>query len=382
MMPDTNNWSIAAAGDVMIDREKPQSSFYLVKDALRNSELSFCQLETAYSEKGSQGSSGPRGAMRHDLRNYDAIPYAGFGVVSMASNHAMDWGSDALLDCMARLRRDGITCPGAGADIQEAREPAIVEKHGTRVAILSYCSVAPKGYYASAGKPGVAPMRAITHYEPLEEDQPGTPCEIFTYPAAEDLEALLTDIESARQHADVVLLSLHWGIHYFRALLADYQSVIAHAAIDAGADLILGHHPHMLKGIEVYKNRAILYSIGNFAFDSHPKAVDTIWYSRRRKVYQGLLKVPEKDAKSKYHFQPESRYSMIAKIAIENRRIRQVSFVPVVINGEAQPEPFSASAREGEQVVTYVRDISSEAGLNAEIKVSGDEAVITGVNGI
>jgi poly-gamma-glutamate synthesis protein (capsule biosynthesis protein) len=138
----------------------------------------------------------------------------------------------------------------------------------------------------------------------------------------------------------------------------------------------------MLKGIEVYKNRAILYSIGNFAFDSHPKAVDTIWYSRRRKVYQGLLKVPEKDAKSKYHFQPESRYSMIAKIAIENRRIRQVSFVPVVINGEAQPEPFSASAREGEQVVTYVRDISSEAGLNAEIKVSGDEAVITGVNGI
>ena len=376
-MPE-NSWNISAVGDVMIDRENPQSSFYLVKDIIQKSELSFCQLETAYSDKGSQGSSGPRGAMRHDLRNYDAIPYAGFGVVSMASNHAMDWGSDALLDCMARLRRDGISSPGAGADLQKAREPVIVEKHGARVAILSYCSVAPKGYYASAGKPGVAPMRAITHYEPLEEDQPGTPCEVFTYPVREDLDGLLADIRAVRKRADVVILSLHWGIHYFRALLADYQSVVAHAAIDAGADLILGHHPHMLKGIEVYKNKAILYSIGNFAFDSHPKAVDAIWYARRRKVYQGLLKVPEKDAKSKYHFQPESRYSMIAKITIEDKQIRRVSFIPVVINGEAQPEAFSASALEGQRVTTYMREITAEAGLNADFKISGDEVIVTG----
>jgi poly-gamma-glutamate synthesis protein (capsule biosynthesis protein) len=190
---------------------------------------------------------------------------------------------------------------------------------------------------------------------------------------------LLTDIRNVRSRADVVIVSLHWGIHYFRALLADYQPLVAHAAIDTGADLILGHHPHMLKGIEVYKNRAILYSIGNFAFDSHPKAVDAIWYARRRKVYEGLLKVPAKDAKSKYHFQPESRYSMIAKIAIGDKEIRQVSFIPVVINGDAQPEPFSASAREGEQVVTYVREISREAGLDAEIKVSGDAAIIAGL---
>jgi poly-gamma-glutamate capsule biosynthesis protein CapA/YwtB (metallophosphatase superfamily) len=374
MSKDT--WSIAAVGDVMVDREQPESSFYLVKDAIQKAEVSFCQLETAYSDKGSQGSSGPRGAMRHDVRNYAAIPFAGFSVVSMASNHAMDWGSDALLDCMGRLRRDGIVCPGAGAEIEEARAPAILERNGTRVAFLSYCSVAPKGYYASKGKPGVAPMRAITHYEPLEEDQPGTPCEIFTYPVTEDLEELLGDIKKARQTTDIVAVSLHWGIHYFRAAIAGYQPVVAHAAIDAGADVILGHHPHMLKGVEVYKGKVILYSIGNFAFDSHPKAVDTLWYGHRRKVYQGLLKVPEKDARSAYHFQPESRYSMIANVAIADKQIRKVSVLPVIINSNAQPEPFSASASKGQEVIRYLREITQEADLNAEFTIRGDEAVI------
>ena len=90
--------TIAAVGDVMIDRERPETSFSLIRDVIQKSEISFCQLETAYSDKGSQGSSGPRGAMRHDLRNYAAITFGGFKVVSMASNHALDWGSDALID--------------------------------------------------------------------------------------------------------------------------------------------------------------------------------------------------------------------------------------------------------------------------------------------
>jgi poly-gamma-glutamate capsule biosynthesis protein CapA/YwtB (metallophosphatase superfamily) len=372
-----NRFNIAAVGDVMIDRERPETSFSLVRDVIQRAEISFCQLETAYSDKGSQGSSGPRGAMHHDLRNYAAIPFGGFKVVSMASNHALDWGSDALLDCIARLRRDGMAAPGAGLDIEEARQPAIMERNGARIAFLSYCSVAPKGYYASKGKPGVAPMRAITHYEPLEDDQPGTPCEIYTYPVSEDLEELLADIKRARQSADIVVVSLHWGIHYFRSAIAGYQPAVAHAAIDAGADLILGHHPHMLKGIEIYKGKVIFYSLGNFAFDSHPKAVDTVWYARRRKVYEGLLKVPPKDQRSAYHFQPESRYSMIANIAVEEKKIRQVSVLPVCINDQAQPEPFSASDTKGQEVIGYLRQITEEASLNAGLTVCGDEAVIS-----
>ena len=219
-------------------------------------------------------------------------------------------------------------------------------------------------------------MRAITHYESLEEDQPGTPCEILTYPLEEDLADLITDIKKARREADIVVVSMHWGVHYFRALIAGYQVLVAHAAIDAGADIIFGHHPHILKGVEVYKGKVIFYSLGNFAFDSHPKAVDTVWYSRRRKVYQGLFKVPAREEGSAFRFQPESRNSVIAKVTICDKAIGQVSLVPVRINDRAQPEPLSASAPEGREVLRYLTDISREAQLNASFTVAGDDAVI------
>jgi poly-gamma-glutamate capsule biosynthesis protein CapA/YwtB (metallophosphatase superfamily) len=367
---------IVAVGDVIVNRDEPESIFKYSRDIIQSADLSVCQLETAYSDKGSMGSSGPRGAMAHDLRNYKAIPAAGFKVVSMASNHAMDWGADALIDCIRRLRQDEIAVIGAGADIEEARQAAFFDCKGTRVAFLAYCSVAPKGYYASKGKAGVAPMRAITHYEALEEDQPGTPAEILTYPLEEDLQALTADIVKAKQNADVVILVLHWGLHYFRAAIAGYQPVVARAAIDAGADIIVGHHAHILKGIGNYKNKVILYSVGNFAFDSTAKAVDTIWYARRRRLYQGMLKVPDRDEESAYRFQHDSRYAVIPRITIQNKRIDRVALIPVVINNHSEPEPVSASDSRGEQVLHYLRAITEEAELNGKLVIEGDEAVV------
>jgi poly-gamma-glutamate capsule biosynthesis protein CapA/YwtB (metallophosphatase superfamily) len=368
--------TVVAVGDVIVNRAEPESIFKYTRDIIQKADISVCQLETSYSDKGSMGSSGPRGAMAHDLRNYRALPATGFKVVSMASNHAMDWGNDALLDCIRRLRQDNIAVIGAGADIVEARQAAFIDCKGTRIALLSYCSVAPKGYYASKGKPGVAPMRAITHYEPLEEDQPGTPAEISTYPLEEDLQALTEDVRKAKDNADVVILVLHWGLHYFRAAIAGYQPVVARAAIDAGADIIVGHHAHMLKGIGIYKNKVILYSVGNFAFDSNPKALDTVWYARRRKLYQGLLKVPDRDEGSAYRFQHESRYAVMAKITIQDKRIDRVSLIPVLINQQSEPEPVSASDPRGQEVLHYLRAITEEAELNGKFRVEGDEAVV------
>jgi poly-gamma-glutamate capsule biosynthesis protein CapA/YwtB (metallophosphatase superfamily) len=368
--------TVVAVGDVIVNRAEPESIFKYTRDIIQKADISVCQLETSYSDKGSMGSSGPRGAMAHDLRNYRALPAAGFKVVSMASNHAMDWGNDALLDCIRRLRQDNIAVIGAGADIEEARQAAFIDCKGTRIALLSYCSVAPKGYYASKGKPGVAPMRAITHYEPLEEDQPGTPAEISTYPLEEDLQALTEDVRKAKDNADVVVLVLHWGLHYFRAAIAGYQPVVARAAIDAGADIIVGHHAHILKGIGIYKNKVILYSVGNFAFDSNPKALDTVWYARRRKLYQGLLKVPDRDEGSAYRFQHDSRYAVMAKITIQDKRIDRVSLIPVLINKQSEPEPLSASDPRGQEVLYYLRAITEEAELNGKFRVEGDEAVV------
>ncbi|MBI2986468.1 MAG: CapA family protein [Deltaproteobacteria bacterium] len=387
--------TIAAVGDVRIYREEPETTFVHVRDIIQRADIAFCQSESSYSDKGSMGSSGPRGASPRDLRGYPAFAAAGFDVVSMASNHTMDWGRDALLDCIDRLRRDGMHPIGAGKNIEEARQPAVLERGGTRIAFLGYCSVAPKGYYAVSGRAGmasdyavsgragIAPMRAITHYEPLEEDQPGTPCEIMTWPLQRDLDALVEDVRRVRQEADVVAVSLHWGVHHIRAMIADYQPVVAHAAIDAGADIIIGHHPHILKGVEIYRGKVILYSVGNFAMDqSSGRASDMPWRRTWKRILKELYRVqmdePEAVGDTIGGYQDDRKYSMIAKITVENKKIQRVSYIPVKINKRGQPEPVSPSDPRGQEVMRYLEDVTREANLNATYRVDGEEVVIEG----
>lgn len=373
--------TIIAVGDVRVFREDADAAFMYVRDIIHGADIAFCQSESAYSDKGSMGSSGPRGAAPRDLRGYPAFAAAGFDVVSMASNHIMDWGRDALLDSIDRMRRDGMHPVGAGKDIEEARQPVILERNGTRIAFLAYCSVAPVGYYAVPKRAGVAPMRGITHYEMLENDQPGTPCEIMSWPLPRDLKSLGEDVRRVRQQADIVAVSLHWGVHFIRAIIADYQPVVAHAAIDAGADIIIGHHPHILKGVEIYKGKAILYSIGNFAIDKAAgMAGDTPWKRTRQRIFKELYRVDEHEPEAVGGaiggFQDDRQYSMIAKITVDNKTIQQVSYIPIIINRHNQPAPVSPSDLGGQAVMRYLEDVTREANLNATFRASGNEVVI------
>ena len=179
----------------------------------------------------------------------------------------MDWGREAFYQTIGVLKEEGMQVIGVGKNIDEARTPTIIEIGETKIGFLGYNTILPQDYYATKNRPGCAPMRGLTVYEPIEHDQPGTPCRIHTFPHREDLQNLLTDIRKLRSQVDVLVLSIHWGIHFVPAVLADYQRDVAHAAIDAGADIILGHHTHILKPIEVYKGKVIFYSLANFALD-------------------------------------------------------------------------------------------------------------------
>jgi poly-gamma-glutamate synthesis protein (capsule biosynthesis protein) len=137
-------------------------------------------------------------------------------------------GNDAFFETKANLEAAGVQVVGAGATIAEARRPAVFALgDGTRVAILAYSSILPHAYWADARRPGCAPMRAFTVYEQIEHDQPGTPARIHTYPHREDLAAMEADIRAAKEAADVVVVSHHWGIHFVRATIADYQRDVA-----------------------------------------------------------------------------------------------------------------------------------------------------------
>lgn len=365
-------FTIAAVGDVRVVRDDPDTLFAHVKDHINKADIAFCQSESSYSDKGSMGSSGPRGASPRDISGYPAIVSAGFDVVSMASNHTMDWGRDALLDCIERMRSDGIQTIGAGKDIDEARQPAIFERDGTKVAFLGYCSVAPKGYYAVPGRAGVAPLRAITHYEQLEEDQPGTPAQVMTWAIERDVDALVDDVKAAKQRADIVIVSAHWGIHHIRTQIADYQPTVAHAAVDAGADLILGHHAHILKGIEIYRGKVIFYGLGDFAMDRGSRLPDEPWRAQVQKLYRQY----GTPGPGNYRDNAEASYSMIAKIGVEDGAINRVGFLPVVINAQREPESAPVSTDRGETVYNYVRTITNEANLNAKFAIDVDEVIV------
>jgi poly-gamma-glutamate synthesis protein (capsule biosynthesis protein) len=286
----------------------------------------------------------------------------------------LDWGPDGLFDTLDHLHAAQLQVIGAGRDIAHARQPAIVTKRDVRVGFLAYCSILPSHYWAEVHRPGCAPMRAFTVYEPIEPDQPGTPARIHTYAQRADLEAMREDIAALRQRVDRVVISLHWGIHFIPAVIADYQREVARAAIDAGADLIIGHHAHILKGAEIYRGKPILYSVGNFAMDLRMDKAHA--ESKGFKEIQSLHPEWVPDFDSLYNFPPESRMTMIATVQLNQSGPVQASFLPCFIDRQAQPELLKPDDQRFEQIVQYMRDISRKQHLTVDYQVVGDRVLI------
>ncbi len=373
----TEKLSIYGVGDVHPNREDPESIFALAAPTLKEADILFGQMEVILSER-----SAPQMYMfpvfRGHPKNVAALTYAGFDVMSFAGNHTLDCGEEACLDTLDLLRRNNIAVIGVGKDLDEARKPIILERKGTRVAFLDYCSVVPPGYEAwpafetSPGKLGLAPMRASTFYEQVDW-QPGTPPRILTFADEDDLEAMKEDIRKVRPQADIVVMSIHWGIHFVPAAIAMYQREVGHAAIDAGVDLILGHHAHILKGIEVYKGKVIFYSLCNFGFDfSQRRRMDLPRIRKSRELYK-LVRDPEYPT---YPFPVDSRKTIIAKCIISDKKIEKVSFLPVMVNKQSQPEVLPRSDKRSSEVLDYIDWCCKDQELNAKFSWEGDEVVI------
>lgn len=364
-----------AVGDVAPYRDDPASIFEPVTGVIRQADIAFCQLEINLSQQGTPLPQA-RLAMRADPKTARAIKQAGFSVVSFASNHCMDWGREAFFDTIRALKRQGLLVIGVGSNIEQARKPAIIERKGTRIALLAYNSILPYGYWAETDRPGCAPMRGFTLYEQIEHDQPGTPCRIHTFPHRDDLQAMVDDIRKAKSQADLVILSLHWGIHFIPAVIAEYQREVARVAIDSGADLILGHHVHILKGIEVYAGKVVFYSLCNFALDLSP--TKEMLESKRHQEIQVLNPdwQPDPDYPT-YYLPPDSRKTIIAKCVISNGEIKSVSFLPTYINKQSQPEVLTVEDERFGQVVRYMEEITRDQGFNTKYVIEGDEVLIS-----
>jgi len=272
----------------------------------------------------------------------------------------------------------GLATAGTGLNLDEARQPAIVERKGLQFGVLSYNTVGPTESWAGPAKAGCAYLRAITHYE-QDHHSPGAPPTVYTFAPLADVEAMVRDIAALRSRCDVLIVGFHKGIVHTPASVLDYEKQIARAAVDAGADIVVGHHAHILRGIEIYKGKPIYHGLGNFVcvtralnYDlSNDSPERRAWALRRRKMF-GFEPDPEYPL---YPFHPEAKQTIVARCVVDGHGQIEARYLPAYVNKQYAPEILTQNER-GQQVFDYVERISREAGLSAAFAWDGDEVVV------
>lgn len=305
---------IAAVGDIMLGgTAAPEMRKYgydypfeQTQDILKQAQIVFGNLEGPLTDGGAAGTAKQYVFRSPPDKVAPALARAGFNVVSLANNHTLDYGPEGLEDTRAALDKSGIRHAGAGRNATEARQPVYMMADGVTVAFLAYSLTFPEEFWAGSDKPGTA----FGHEKHVR-----------------------ADVAAARQTADIVVVSFHWG-QEGKTELRDYQTQLAHAAIDAGASAVLGHHPHILQGVEQYKHGVILYSLGNFAFGSYSNTATR---------------------------------SAIALLTFRDRQWRELKMIPLnVKNAEVVFQPRPLVGRDAADVVEHLQQLSQSLGTTLE----------------
>lgn len=276
---------LMAVGDIMLNRGVEYMvkkygegdynfPFLKIKEDLDRADILFGNLESVISNKGEK--VGSIYSFRAELEAIGGLNFAGFNIVSISNNHSFDYGRLALEDSMNILKENNINYVGGGFNKKEARKGVLIEVKGTKIAFLGYTGVGLENWQAKENISGINWIR----------------------------ENMKEDIIEAKEKSDLVVVSFHFGEEY-KEIENDNQRYWSKFAIDNGADLILGHHPHVIQPIENYKEGIIFYSLGNFVFDQY--------------------------------FSKETMEGLLAEIVIEDKKIKEVIPKKFKINEFYQP---------------------------------------------
>ncbi len=241
-------FTVAAIGDLLFDLGPRQliaakggkAPLAKVASLLRAADLTIANLETTLSNRGTAVTGKPANLIFNgDPRGIASITSSGIDLVSLANNHAMDHGRPALIDTLAALDKAGVGHAGAGLDSKAAWKPALITVKGHTIAYVTATQILPAHFASGTDRAGVAVGRPISR--------------------------AVAAVRAAKKKAEFVIVSIHWGIEQSYTPNAG-QKRDARALIDAGADVVLSHHPHVMQGIDTYKGKLIAYSLGNFLF--------------------------------------------------------------------------------------------------------------------
>ena len=276
-------YNIVLVGDIMLSRgvgwimvsnADYRYPFLNTAEFLSAADITFGNLEGPISSRGVN--LGSIYSFRADPSAVQGLEFAGFDVVSIANNHIFDWGADALNDTVSILKSGGIESVGAGVNYSDANKPVVVNMGGTTVGFLAYTTLYPQSLKAAGEGAGVS-----------------------------DIDKIENSVEDLAKSTDIVVVSMHWGEEY-EIKSNEFQKELAHRVIDSGADIVVGHHPHVIEEIEKYNGGWIIYSLGNFVFDQT--------------------------------FSDETRTGMVANAIIKGNKVIDVETKQVHISETFQPE--------------------------------------------
>lgn len=351
--------SIVLAGDLVLDEPDGESWLAGIAPALRAADLAIGHLEVPHTRRGVE-LRGDVPAPGAPPENIAAIANSGFAVVSLAGNHICDCGAEGIADTICELERHAIAHTGAGATLDAARRPAVVDCRGRQIALLSYNCVGPQAGWATEGRAGCAFLPIAT-----SDGSPVTPTAPLVRVTDEALDILREDCARACQSADFLIVALHKGLVHTPARLAPYERSLAYAAIDAGADAVISHHAHIVRGIEFHNGRPIFHGLGNGCVvtralspaQDHPAR--RAWAERRKALF-GFEPDP---AYTLAPFHPEAVNTFLGRIDWDGEGLPRAGIIPVHV--EAPGKPVLANQQRGREIADYVQEITIAAGLPA-----------------
>jgi poly-gamma-glutamate synthesis protein (capsule biosynthesis protein) len=289
----------------------------------------------------------------------DALARCGFTALTLAGNHIADRGREGIEDTIERLDALGIAHAGAGTSLEEARSPARLECRGKRIALLSYNCVGPEAGWASADRAGCNFLRVAT-----ADGGRVAPAAPLTEPTQEALAQLEDDVTAVRGTADLVIVALHKGIVHTPATLAPYERPLAEAALAAGADIVVGHHAHLLRGIEVGERGCpVFHGLGNACVVTHALSPDqshparAAWARRRRELF-GFEPDPRYTLAP---FHPEAVHGALGFVVAHADGRLSAGVVPLHV--EPPGRPVCVAGERANATIAYLERITADAGL-------------------
>ncbi len=355
------SFTLVATGDLaplrpLTDR---RSETHEVWEYLRSVELAMINLELPLTTVNQPADKAI--TLRADPSIAPSLREAGIDVATVANNHALDHGPEGLSETTGVLKSSGIAAVGGGADLEQAMKPVMLSVDGLLVAVFGLASTLPPGYAAGRQRPGVAPIQVLSKFRidsTSLDEQPGMSPWVETEVVEEDLRRACDEIAAVRAEADLVVVQIHWGVPNgwcaaFQGPLADYQRPLGHALIEAGADLVVGHHPHTVHGVERYRQGLIAYSLGNFLFHS---------------MGQGNQLVLA-DSSPPYNLESlqtgDALETVLLEIRVEGGRMERARFRPVRMNSDGEPEFLGVA--EARTVLSRITAQSSRLGVSMEL---------------